>query len=51
VIRIAFHGTEDKPDGRIIFKTDRFSVFPQLRIAEMNDDGSGVLQLTHIDWK
>jgi hypothetical protein len=37
------------PDGRIIFKTDRFSVLPQLRIAVMNDDGSGVLQLTHID--
>jgi hypothetical protein len=37
------------PDGRIVFKTDRFSDFPQLRIAVMNDDGSGVLQLTHID--
>ena len=37
------------PDGRIIFKTDRFSVFPELRIALMNDDGSGVLQLTYIN--
>ena len=37
------------PDGRIIFKTDRFSVFPELRIALMNDDGSGVLQLTFIN--
>ena len=37
------------PDGRIIFKTERFSVFPQLRIALMNDDGTGVLQLTRID--
>lgn len=37
------------PDGRIIFKTDRFSVFPQIRIAVMNEDGSAVVQLTHVD--
>jgi hypothetical protein len=37
------------PDGRIIFKTDRFSVFPQLRIAVMNEDGTSVLQLTDVD--
>jgi TolB protein len=37
------------PDGRIIFKTGRFSVFPQVRIAVMNDDGSGVEQLTQVD--
>ena len=36
------------PDGRIIFKTDRFSVFPELRIALMNDDGSGVLQFAEL---
>ncbi len=37
------------PDGRIIFKTDRFSVFPELRIALMDEDGGGVLQLTFIN--
>jgi len=37
------------PDGRIIFKTDRFSVLPELRIAVMNDDGSDVRQVTSLD--
>jgi len=37
------------PDGRIIFKTDRFSAFPELRIAVMNDDGSDVRQVTSVD--
>ena len=34
------------PDGRIMFKTDRFSTFPQVGIAVMNADGSGVTQIT-----
>lgn len=37
------------PDGRIIFKTDRFSALPELRIAVMNDDGSDVRQVTSLD--
>jgi len=36
------------PDGRIVFKTDRFSAMPQVRIAVMNEDGTGVTQLTNI---
>ena len=34
------------PDGRLVFKTDRFSAMPQVRIAVMNGDGTGVSQLT-----
>jgi len=36
------------PDGRIVFKTDRFGAAgsPELRIAVMNGDGSNVVQLT-----
>jgi hypothetical protein len=34
------------PDGRIVFKTDRFSQAPQVRIAVMDPDGSHVTQLT-----
>jgi hypothetical protein len=35
------------PDGRLVFKTDRFSQMPQVRIAVMNEDGTGVSQLTN----
>lgn len=34
------------PDGRIVFKTDRFSTEPQVRIATMNESGGNVKQLT-----
>jgi hypothetical protein len=36
------------PDGRIVFKTDRFGTAgsPEVRIAMMNSDGSNVAQLT-----
>ena len=34
------------PNGKIVFKTDRFQNSPQVQIALMNDDGSGVSQLT-----
>lgn len=36
------------PDGRLVFKTDRFSALPQVRIAVMNEDGSGVTRLTDV---
>ena len=36
------------PDGRILIKTDRFSASPQVRIAVMNGDGSGIEQLTFV---
>jgi hypothetical protein len=36
------------PDGRIVFKTDRFSTKPEFRMAVMNVDGSGVVQLTNV---
>ncbi len=46
-------GTNDNdpdwlPDGRIVFKTDRFGTAgsPEVRIAVMNADGSGITQLT-----
>ncbi len=44
-------GTDDNdpeylPDGRIVFKTSRFGALPQVRIAVMNEDGTGVVQLT-----
>ena len=39
---------EYTPDGRIVFKTGRFSTLPEVRIAVMNDDGSGVVQLTDV---
>lgn len=35
------------PDGRIVFKTDLFSASPEVRIAVMNPDGTGIVQLTH----
>jgi WD40-like Beta Propeller Repeat len=37
------------PDGRIVFKTDRFGApgSPQVRIAVMNADGTNVVQLTN----
>ncbi len=34
------------PDGRIVFKTDRFSILPEVRIAVMDEDGTNVQQLT-----
>jgi len=37
---------EFAPDGRIIIKTTRFSAPPLYRMAIMNDDGSGVIELT-----
>jgi len=36
------------PDGRIVFKTNRFSATPQVKIAVMNSDGSHVVQLTSV---
>ena len=36
-------------DGRITFKTDRFSVQPEVRMAVMDADGSNVQQLTFVD--
>ncbi len=36
------------PDGRIVFKTNRFSTAPQVRIAVMDSDGSNVMQLTDL---
>jgi Tol biopolymer transport system component len=35
------------PDGRIVFKTDRFSAVPEVRMAVMDADGGGVRQLTN----
>lgn len=35
-------------NGRIVFKTDRFSVQPEVRIAVMDDDGTNVQQLTRV---
>jgi Tol biopolymer transport system component len=37
------------PDGRLVVKTDRFSLSPEVRIAVMNEDGTGVAQLTFVD--
>jgi hypothetical protein len=37
------------PDGRITFKTDRFSTTPQLRIAVMDADGTNVEPLTFVE--
>jgi Tol biopolymer transport system component len=34
------------PDGKIVFKTDRFSIYPEVRLAVMNADGTDVAQLT-----
>ncbi|MEZ4417361.1 MAG: hypothetical protein R3E10_16525 [Gemmatimonadota bacterium] len=34
------------PDGRIVFKTDRFSAQPEVRMAVMDADGGGVLQIS-----
>jgi len=36
------------PDGRIVFKTNRFSTLPELRIAVMDEDGGNVQQLTGV---
>lgn len=46
-------GTDDNdpeylPDGRIVFKTNRFSELPQVRIAVMDGDGTNVQQLTSV---
>jgi len=35
-------------DGRIVFKTDRFSDPPEIRIAVMDEDGGNVQQLTDV---
>jgi WD40-like Beta Propeller Repeat len=37
------------PDGRIVFKTDRFSTSPQVHIAVMDADGTNVVQVTAIN--
>ena len=34
------------PDGRIVFKTDQFSTYPEVRIAVMDSDGTNVIQVT-----
>ncbi len=36
------------PDGRIVFKTDRWNAYPQLQTGVMNGDGSGIEQLTSV---
>lgn len=36
------------PDGRIVFKTDRFSTAPEVRIAVMDANGANVVQLTDV---
>jgi len=46
-------GTDDNdpdylPDGRIVFKTDRFSTTPEFRMAVMDVDGTNVVQLTSV---
>ena len=35
------------PDGRIVFKTDRWSLYPEVRIGVMDADGTNVVQLTN----
>jgi len=37
------------PDGRIVFKTDRFNASPKVQMAVMNEDGTGVQQVTFVD--
>ncbi|HHJ35318.1 MAG TPA: hypothetical protein ENJ87_06100 [Gammaproteobacteria bacterium] len=37
------------PDGRIIFKTDRFNASPKVQIAVMNENGSAAQQVTKVD--
>jgi Tol biopolymer transport system component len=34
------------PDGRIVFKTNRFNPAPKVKMATMNEDGTGVQQVT-----
>jgi len=34
------------PDGRLVFKTNRFHPSPQVKLGVMNDDGSGVRAIT-----
>ena len=36
------------PDDRIVFKTDRFSTLPEVRIAVMTEAGTDVQQLTNV---
>jgi len=45
---LGFHDNDPEylPDGRVIFKTDRFSLVPEVQIALMNEDGSGLQQVT-----
>jgi len=40
------HDAEYLPDGRIVFKTNRWSSSPQYLTGVMNEDGSSVQQLT-----
>ena len=34
------------PDGRIVFKTNRFNALPKVKMGTMNADGTGVQQVT-----
>jgi len=45
---LGFHDNDPEYllDGRVIFKTDRFSSVPEVQIALMNEDGSGLQQVT-----
>lgn len=40
------HDADYLPDGRIVFKTNRWSTAPQYLTGVMNDDGTNVQQLT-----
>jgi len=45
---LGFHDNDPDylADGRVIFKTDRYSALPEVRIALINEDGSGAQQIT-----
>ncbi len=45
---LGFHDNDPEylADGRVLFKTDRFSPIPEVQIAVMNEDGSNVVQVT-----
>ncbi len=45
---IADNDPDYTPDGRLVFKTNRFSAAPNLRIAVMDEDGTNVVQVTDI---
>ena len=42
------HDADYLPDGRIVFKTNRWSSSPQYLTGVMNDDGTNVQQLTFV---